>query len=109
MANPKGNEATLKKFQAKWRNGATRTIRVPITLADQILEYAHNLDEAVTQENRAKSSYAIANQVTIPHDTLTQVINLLELIENSKRFSRELRAKLTLDVIEPLKALTQVN
>lgn len=109
MANPKGNEATLKKFQSKWHSGETRTIRVPVVLADQILEYAHNLDEAVTQENEAKNSYAIANQVIIPHDTLTQVIKVLELIEDSKRFSRELRAKLTLEVVEPLKALTQVD
>jgi hypothetical protein len=109
MANPKGNEATLKKFQPKWQNGATRTIRVPIALADQILEYAHKIDESATQVNNLEVSNAIANQATIPHDTLTQVIDVLESIENSKRFSRELRAKLTLDVIEPLKALTQVN
>lgn len=105
MANPKGNEATLKKFQPKWHSGETRTIRVPVALADQILDYAHNLDEAVTQENEAKNSYAIANQVTISYDTLTQVIEVLEQIDNSKRFTQPLRAKLLMQVIEPLKAL----
>lgn len=105
MANPRGNEATLKKFQPKWHSGQTRTIRVPIVLAEQILEYAHNLDEAVTQENQDKETYAIANQVIIPTDTLTQVIEILEEIENSTRFTRHLRANLLLRVIEPLKVL----
>lgn len=109
MPNPKGHEATLNKFKPKWHNGETRTIRVPIALADQILEYAHNLDEAVTQENRAKESFAIAIPVTIERNTLTQVLEVLEQISNSNRFTRQLRAKLVTQVFEPLKSLTQAN
>lgn len=109
MANPKGHEATLKKFKPKWHSGETRTIRVPIAIADQILEYAHNLDEALTQENQVKDSYRATNQITIPYDTLTQVIEVLELIDNSNRFTQQLRAKLSIQVIEPLKSLTQVE
>ena len=33
------------KFKSKWNNGKTRTIRVPVTLADQVLDYAHQLDD----------------------------------------------------------------
>ena len=33
------------KFKSKWNNGKTRTIRVPVRLADQVLDYAHQLDE----------------------------------------------------------------
>ena len=53
MANPKGNLETLKPYQAKWNSGTTRTIRVPVVLADQVLKYAHKLDdgEALTQVN----------------------------------------------------------
>jgi hypothetical protein len=45
MANLKGNEASLAKFKPQWRNGVTKTIRVPVILADKILEYARELDE----------------------------------------------------------------
>jgi len=44
MANPKGNEATLRKYQPKWKHGHTTVIRVPIALVDQIMDYAHRLD-----------------------------------------------------------------
>jgi hypothetical protein len=45
MTNLKGNEASLAKFKPQWRNGVTKTIRVPVILADKILEYARELDE----------------------------------------------------------------
>jgi LytS/YehU family sensor histidine kinase len=75
MANPKGNTATLKPYQTKWNSGTTRTIRVPVVLADQVLEYAHKLDsnESLTQVNQA-----IAIQTDeINHESLTQVIQIL--------------------------------
>lgn len=31
--------------KSSWKNGKTKTIRVPETLVDQILEYAHKLDD----------------------------------------------------------------
>lgn len=76
MANPKGNLETLKPYQAKWNSGTTRTIRVPVVLADQVLEYAHKLDsgESLTQVNEAT---AIQGSKTTD-ETLTQVIQLLE-------------------------------
>lgn len=36
--------ANLKHFEGKWKSGPTRTIRVPIELADEILAYARRLD-----------------------------------------------------------------
>jgi regulator of replication initiation timing len=47
MPNPKGHEDSIKdsRFKAAWRSGPTRTIRVPIVLADATLEYAHKLDQ----------------------------------------------------------------
>jgi hypothetical protein len=44
MANPRGNPATLRKYQPKWKHGQTTVIRVPVALVDQILDYAHRLD-----------------------------------------------------------------
>ena len=46
MPNPKGHEDSIKdsRFKAAWQSGATRTIRVPIALAEQLLEIAKVLD-----------------------------------------------------------------
>jgi hypothetical protein len=75
MANPKGNVDTLKPYQAKWNSGTTRTIRVPVVLADQVLEYAHKLDEgeSLTQVNQSAS----VSGVRITDESLTQVIHIL--------------------------------
>ena len=58
MANPKGNLDTLKHFQNKWRSGATRTIRIPIALTDQVLDFALRLDagESLTQVIHANTT-----------------------------------------------------
>lgn len=112
MSNPKGNEATLKKFKPKWYNGTTQTIRVPIALADRILEYAQKLDEApsqVNEGNNGSNSNATASQQSNLDETLTQVIQLLEIISISDRFTKRLRERLKAEAIAPLKALTQVN
>jgi len=45
MANPKGNEANLRKYQPKWKHGQTTVIRVPVALVNQIMDYAHKLDD----------------------------------------------------------------
>jgi chromosome segregation ATPase len=49
MPNPKGHEESIKdsRFKAAWQSGPTRTIRVPITLADATLEYARQLDQGI--------------------------------------------------------------
>lgn len=36
--------ANLKHYEGKWKHGQTRTIRVPIALADQVLAVARQLD-----------------------------------------------------------------
>jgi len=49
MPNPKGHEDSIKdsRFKAAWQSGPTRTIRVPIALAEVTLEYARQLDRDV--------------------------------------------------------------
>ncbi|MEG3920706.1 hypothetical protein QUA07_16450 [Microcoleus sp. T3_A4] len=48
MPNPKGHEDSIKdsRFKAAWQSGPTRTIRVPIVLAEATL-YARQLDNGV--------------------------------------------------------------
>ena len=45
MPNPRGNPETLKQFKSQWKSGKTRTIRVPIAIAEQVLEAARLIDE----------------------------------------------------------------
>jgi hypothetical protein len=49
MPNPKGHEDSIKdsRFKGAWQSGPTRTIRVPIALADATLEYARQLDQGI--------------------------------------------------------------
>ena len=43
--NPNPKTENLKPYQPAWNYGKTKTIRVPIALAEQVLEYARNLDD----------------------------------------------------------------
>ena len=47
---PRGGARQNSGPDPNWRHGKTRTIRVPIALADQILELAKKLDEGQTLE-----------------------------------------------------------
>lgn len=86
MPNPRGNEASLKKYQPKWKSGATHTIRVPIALTDAILEYARQLDDSNTIQS--------ATDQGLNH--MSQVIELLiEVHDHAPRnsFGKEWRSK----------------
>lgn len=101
MPNYKGNEATLTKYKPKWKSGDTQTIRIPVALSQQVLDYAHQLDEGTIALGQASQS-------DLKH--LSQVINWLEEVERTPRnnFSRQKR-ELVQKAIEELKALLQVN
>ena len=45
MPNPNPKLENLKSYKPKWKLGKTKTIRVPIAIADKVLAYAHQLDE----------------------------------------------------------------
>lgn len=112
MSNPKGNPATLTKYTPKWNNGVTRTIRVPVAIADEILDYAHQLDDkALTQVNGSasdnSSAIAIALRDINSLETLTQVIeNLKQVCEtpNTSKFTKALKTKVEKQIssLEPL-------
>jgi hypothetical protein len=58
MPNPKGHEDSIKdsRFKAAWQSGPTRTIRVPIALAEVTLEYARRLDLGTEARDTSKLS-----------------------------------------------------
>ena len=55
MPNSKGYQDSIKdsQFKAAWQSGPTRTIRVPIALADATLEYARQLDKGIEPRDTA--------------------------------------------------------
>jgi hypothetical protein len=118
MPNPKGNPTTLAKYTPKWKHGNTRTIRVPVALAEQILEYAHKLDNGtLSQVNENGVNHIDINcgrdsisNIDKLQDTLTQVIEALEnacSTPHTSKFTKSLRTSIQLTAIKPLKTLSQ--
>jgi hypothetical protein len=101
MSKPRGNEATLKKYLPTWKHGKTKTIRVPISLAEQIFEYAKKID--TDEANTASQLIVESNQ-----GNLLPVIEMLEYVSTAKRnnFSVEHRSKLS-KAIDTLKQITK--
>ncbi|MEG4627911.1 hypothetical protein Q5691_26955 [Microcoleus sp. w1-18aA5] len=74
MPNPKGHEDSIKdsRFKAAWQSGPTRTIRVPIALANATLDYARQLDNKQSQSRDtadSHSSSALDNKQSQSRDT----------------------------------------
>jgi hypothetical protein len=75
MPNPKGHEESIKdsRFKAAWQSGPTRTIRVPIALAEVTLEYARQLDQGIKPRDTGKIFNNGTDTVIVePRDTRVQ-------------------------------------
>ena len=105
MPNPKGHEDSIKdsRFKAAWQSGPTRTIRVPIALAELTLEYARQLDQGIEPRDTRIQSDSLThskvdNVVSESRDT-AQIQAELEsiranydaLLETSARVTAKLR------------------
>ena len=105
MPNPKGHEDSIKdsRFKAAWQSGPTRTIRVPIALAEVTLEYARQLDQGIEPRDTMVKSDSLTYSkvddiVSEPRDT-AQIQAELEsiranydaLLETSARVTAKLR------------------
>jgi len=57
--------ANLKKYKSTWKSGKTRTVRVPVVLAEQVVHLARMLDNGIeltsldTSESNLKGDLAI--------------------------------------------------
>jgi hypothetical protein len=105
MPNPKGHEDSIKdsRFKAAWQSGPTRTIRVPIALAEVTLEYARQLDQGIEPRDTRIQSDSLThskvdNIVSEPRDTaqlqaeLESIrANYEALLETSARLTAKLR------------------
>ncbi len=65
--------STEHLLKPKWKQGRTRTIRVPVVLAKQLLEIAHRLDEGesldLTQDNVAEGG---GNPIELTQDNMPE-------------------------------------
>lgn len=75
MTNPKGNVATLKSYQPAWNSGATKTVRVPIVLADKVIEYARSLDTS-DSDNFTNHSRVTTERVKQAIEILNHAVTL---------------------------------
>ena len=105
MPNPKGHEDSIKdsRFKAAWQSGSTRTIRVPIALAEVTLEYARQLDQGIEPRDTGIPSDSLIYSkvdhiVSEPRDTaqiqaeLDSIrANYDALLETSARVTAKLR------------------
>jgi len=105
MPNPKGHENSIKdsRFKAAWQSGPTRTIRVPIALAEITLEYARQLDQGIEPRDTriqfdSLTHSKVDNMVSEPRDTakiqaeLDSIrANYDALLETSARVTAKLR------------------
>src|SRR4028118_135648 len=101
MPNPKGHEDSIKDsaLKAAWQSGPTRTIRVPITLAEVTLEYARQLDQGIEPRDTGKTFNNGTDTVIIePHDTRVQFDSLTDSkvshIVSEPRDTAEIQAEL---------------
>ena len=69
---PRGGKREGAGAKFKWKHGKTKTIRVPVELADQLLELAKKLDEGETVVSQSE----IEETANIDYDTESKVIDL---------------------------------
>jgi hypothetical protein len=105
MPNSKGHEDSIKdsRFKAAWQSGPTRTIRVPIALAEVTLEYARQLDQGTEPrdtriESNSLTHSKVDNRVSESRDTVEIQAELESiranydaLLETSARVTTKLR------------------
>lgn len=70
----RGGARSNSGAKGKWKHGKTKSIRVPEELADQILEYAHKLDENAKIESETESK--INHSLTSDSVTDSKTLNL---------------------------------
>lgn len=98
MPNKRGNLASLTPFKTQWKHHPTRTIRVPVVLADEALAFARRLDEG---EEQAQA---------LDNETLTQVIeSLRELVDTPRNNFNAAKKRRLIQAIKKLESLTQVE
>jgi stringent starvation protein B len=105
MPNPKGHEDSIKdsRFKAAWQSGPTRTIRVPIALAEVTLEYARQLDQGIEPRDTVQSSDdETSSDDSEPRDTVQSSDDETSSDDSEPRDTREKASSQADNSIKPL-------
>ncbi|MEG4037528.1 hypothetical protein QUA03_27365 [Microcoleus sp. S36b_A4] len=101
MPNLNGHAESIKnsQFKAAWQSGPTRTIRVPIALADITLEYARKLDRGIEPRDTAQlSDIETDGSNSEPRDTEvvsdSQADNPIDVMSSEPRDTAKIEAEL---------------
>lgn len=94
---PRSSDGSLDHLlKPKWKQGRTRTIRVPVVLAEQLLELAHRLDEGELLELRQdKKTEGDSHPVDLTQDSKTEDGGtLFELTQDNNTEEERIKADL---------------
>ncbi len=78
---PRGGYRLGAGGKPTWKHGKTKTIRVPITLADEILTIARTLDEEGIIEHETKSKVIDLSGIIIPEIRGRRFVFLSDLVK----------------------------
>lgn len=78
---PRGGARPGAGGKPSWRNGKTKTIRVPVALADAILAFAKDLDENGIIEPVTASKVIDLSQIIIPEIRGRRFVFLSDLLK----------------------------
>lgn len=107
MPNPKGNIATLRSYKSPWNHKQTRTIRVPIVLAEQILDYAREIDANLKISDSNVTVFTDDKKLLI-NDVESAIKDINEMIESAPNSTLTKARRLKLSkVLEMLNLLTE--
>ncbi len=102
MVNYKGNEKELKTYQYKssWNSGKTIVVRIPEKIKDDVLAYAHKIENE--NESIAVTSYSNSN-----NDSSELREKLLIIVEKIKNKEAGYKSNSSAKLIRELMALVE--
>ncbi len=78
---PRGGKREGAGGKPTWKNGKTKTIRVPIVLAEKILRIARELDEKGTIEHDTESKVIDLSEIMVPEIRGKRFVFLSDLLK----------------------------
>lgn len=78
---PRGGKREGAGGKPTWKNGKTKTIRVPIVLAEEILRIAKELDDKGVIERDTESKVIDLSEITVPEIRGKRFVFLSDLLK----------------------------
>jgi hypothetical protein len=78
---PRGGKREGAGGKPTWKNGKTKTIRVPVVLAEEILRIARELDEKGAIDRDTESKVLDLSEITVPEIRGKRFVFLSDLLK----------------------------